>query len=79
MGPRDVLHNLLPQLEHEAAKLGLQLNRGKCSVLVPADGLDLLPTFLPEIPRVSGSACLAFLGSPVSGTAECQNWADEHF
>ena len=58
--------------------MGLQLNRGKCSVLVPAEGLDLPPSFLPEIPRVSGSACLAVLGSPVGGTASCPEWANEH-
>ena len=78
VGPRDILHDLLPQLETEAAKLGLQLNRGECSVLVPAEGLDLSPGFLPDIPRVSESACLAVLGSPVGGTATCQEWADEH-
>ena len=43
-----------------------------------AEGLDLPPTFLPGIPRVSGSACLAVLGSPVGGTAKCNEWADEH-
>ena len=36
VGPRDVLHDLLPQLESESAKLGLALNRSKCNVLVPA-------------------------------------------
>jgi hypothetical protein len=78
VGPRDTLHDLLPQLESEAAKLGLHLNRGKCSVLVPATGLSLPDNFLPGIPRVSGSSCLAVLGSPVGGTDSCKEWADSH-
>ena len=72
------MHDLLPHLEAETAKLGLQLNRGKCAVLVPVEGLDLPSSFLPGIPRVSGAACLAVLGSPVGGTAKCNEWADEH-
>jgi hypothetical protein len=78
VGPRDTLHDVLPQLEAEAAKLGLQLNRNKCSVLVPADGLSLPDDFLPGVPRVSGSSCLAVLGSPVGGTDCCRDWADSH-
>ena len=78
VGPGDVLHDLLPQLEAEAAKLGLALNRSKCNVLVPADGLSLPEDLLPGIPRVSGSDCLAVLGSPVGGTPSCSDWVDQH-
>ena len=78
VGPRHLLHDLLPQLEAEAHKLGLQLNRGKCAVLVPAAGLDLPPAFLPGVPRVLGSDCLAVLGSPVGGEVKCSEWANEN-
>ena len=78
VGPRDVQNDLLPQLEAEALKLGLVLNRGKCAVLVLAEGMDLPEEFLPSVSRVSGAACLAFLGSPVCGVASCHDWADQH-
>jgi hypothetical protein len=45
---------------------------------VPADGLSLPDNFLPGVPRVSGSSCLAVLGSPVGSTDCCRDWADSH-
>jgi hypothetical protein len=68
VGPRALIHDLLPQLEAEAVKLGLVLNRSKCAVLVPSSSLGLPDDFLSGVPRVFASACLPVLGSPVGDT-----------
>ena len=47
-------------------------------MLKPANGLSLPDDFLPGIPRVSGSSCLAVLGYPVGGTDSCRDWAESH-
>jgi hypothetical protein len=75
-GPRALLHDMLPVLEAEAAKLGLELNRGKCAVLAPVVAADLPESMFPGIPRVSGSECLPVLGSPVGAAEPCKAWVD---
>ena len=77
VGPRALLHDLLPGLEAEAAKLGLQLNRGKCAVLVPASDLGVPEHFFPGVPRVTSAACLPVLGSPVGEPSACLQWVQD--
>ena len=77
VGLRSLLHELLPQLETEAGKLGLQLNRGKCAVLVPPTGLGLPVDFFPGVPRVEAFSCLPVLGSPVGEASACFAWAEQ--
>ena len=71
-----MLYDVLPRLEAEAAKLGLQLNKTKCAVLVPGSDLGLPDEFLPGVPRVSASACLPVPGSPVGKASACFAWAE---
>jgi hypothetical protein len=73
-GPLMTLHHVLPDLENEAKLLGLSLNKAKCQLFV-AGGTHLdEPRFLPGIPRVPATSCLAILGAPVGPDEACQDW-----
>ena len=77
VGPRTQLASLLPQLEGEAAKLGLTLNRGKSNVWLPPGGSTQGDEF-PGVPVVSPDGALRVLGSPLGPVAACKQWVQEN-